>query len=473
MNINFKNNLIVILSFIFLLALVLLNCRNSFFWDTVQLGSKHANFYFSTNFSHLFLPDNIDSGHIPAFGMYIAFVWKLFGRSLLTSHLAMLPFVLGIGLQLFRVIQKFTINKYWGFALILVLIDPSLLSQMTLVSPDIPLVFFFLLAVNSVLNKRRLMILISVIFLFLTSLRGITLSLCILCLDLYCNTPFTGNVKKIIVTLLRKSLIYLPALLFFVLYSLFHYQKKGWFGFHENSPWIDSFKTVDVVGFIFNIGILGWRIIDFGRIGIWIVFIILLIIYKERILKNHKTRLLLFFFICTLILLAANMLWAKNLLGHRYLIPVYLTFSLLCVNILFSTYVKEKLRYGLMAVWIIIIVTGNFWIYPSKISQGWDSTLAHLPYYNLRLNAMEYINSEGIDYKQVASFFPNISTLDEIDLNGGQIHFSEYDGDNKYIFYSNVFNINDNAYDKIIYEYNIIKRFKKNGIYIWICKKRE
>ena len=69
---------------------------NFFFWDTVQLGSIHAQFYFDNNFSFFFLPENIDSGHPPTFGIYIALIWKIFGKSLVTSHFAMLPFLMGI-----------------------------------------------------------------------------------------------------------------------------------------------------------------------------------------------------------------------------------------------------------------------------------------------------------------------------------------------------------------------------------------
>ncbi len=471
MNVNLKNNTIITICYTFILILVIINSQNAFFWDTVQLGSLHANYYFSTNYSSLLLPDNIDSGHIPAFGIYISFIWDIFGRSLLTSHLAMLPFALGIVFQLYKLIKKITLEQYWGFAIILVLIDPSLMSQLTLISPDIPLVFFFLFAINSVLDKKRRMILFSIILLFLISMRGMMVALSILFLDMYYNILFTKNIKQLSIDLSKRSLIYLPALIIFILFNGLHYLEKGWIGFHTDSPWAPSFEAVDLKGFIFNIGILGWRIIDFGRIGIWIVFIILIIKYWKEVLNSKKTRLLLFFFITTLILLSANMLWAKNLIGHRYLIPVYISFSLLCINILFSNYVTKKVRFILSTLWIIIVITGNLWIYPPKIAQGWDSTLAHLPYYNLRKEAILYIDNENIDIAEVASFFPNKSPFDAIDLNGSQKHFSEYTGNNEYIFYSNIYNVSDIEFEQIINKYIIIKSFKKNGIYIWICKK--
>jgi len=472
MNINFKNNLILSVSYAFVLVLLILNIQNSFFWDTVQLGSKQANFYYSTNYSSLLLPDSIDSGHIPAFGIYISLIWSFFGRNLLTSHLAIMPFALGIILQLYIFIKKIVPEKFWGVMLVLILIDPSLLSQMTLVSPDVPLVFFFLLAINSVIKNNKIILTISIIFLFLVSMRGMMVSVCILFFDLFYNIYFTKNLKKLLLSLLKRSVIYLPALFIFILFSIFHYLEKGWIGFHSSSPWAESFETVDIKGFFFNIGILGWRIIDFGRIGIWVVFFVIFFKYRKEILNNKKVRLLILFFIITLIILSANILWAKNLIGHRYLIPVYLSFSILCAYLLFLPFINEKLRITLFLFWIVIISTGNFWIYPSKIAQGWDSTLAHLPYYNLRNKAIDYLDYEKIDVLKVASFFPNLSSFDSIDLNGNQKYFVEFDGTNEYLFYSNIFNVNDNEYEQIISDYDIIKNFKKNGVFVWICKKK-
>ncbi len=472
MKLNFKNNLTLILGLIFVSLLVLSNSNNFFFWDTVQLASKHANFYLSTNFSTLLLPSEIDSGHIPTFGFYLALVWKLFGKTLWVSHLAILPFALGIVVQLYKLIEKFIPNKYCFFAFFLVLIDPTLLCQITLVSPDVPLVFFFLLGVNAALNRNRFMILLATVFLFLTSMRGMMVSLCILCLDSYMNISIVDNIKKIVFDFIKRSFTYLPAFLIFVSFSAYHYHQKGWIGFHKDSPWAACFEPVGLSGVIRNIGILGWRILDFGRVGIWLVFFILAFIYRKQIFKNEKKRLLLFFFSCTLVLLPANMLWAKNLIAHRYLMPIYLSFSLLCATLLFSDYVKEKLKYILMITWAVIIILGNFWIYPNGISQGWDSTLAHLPYYNLRHNAIAYLNNKRIDITQVASFFPNDSKIDLIDLNGDERCFSKFDGNNQYVFYSNIYNVGDDVLNELSQNYNEVQQFNKNGVFIRILERK-
>ena len=144
--------------FFYLSALVLtfLVRENFFFWDTVQLGSIHGQYYFDNNFSSFFLPENIDSGHPPTFGIYIALVWKLFGKSLMVSHFAMLPFLFGIIFYLEKLGKYFFQNSIFTFAfLLLLLLDPCLAGQAILVTPDIVVVFFFLMSLDGIFNEKR------------------------------------------------------------------------------------------------------------------------------------------------------------------------------------------------------------------------------------------------------------------------------------------------------------------------------
>lgn len=467
-----KNNLFLLVSFVIILFLFLLNLENSFFWDTTQLGSKHANYYLTTNFSHLLLPKAIDSGHIPAFGMYIGLMWKFFGRNLMVSHLSMLPFVLGIIWQLHKTVKNHLKIEHAGLALLLVLLDPTLLSQITLITPDIPLVFFFLLGLNSVIANKRNVLSISVFFLFLTSMRGMMISFCLFIIDCYYHLNFKNSLKNIFYSLVKKSLIYIPSLLLFILFSVYHYLEKGWIGYHDESPWAECFKTVDIKGFFFNIGIFSWRLLDFGKVGIWLIFSILFIKYRKEIFKDKGTKSLLFIFTCFLLILPLNMLWAKNLLAHRYLLPIFLLFSLLSAKILFSTYTHLKLKRAFVLIWLFSILSGHFWVYPEKLSQGWDATLGHLPYYKLRKQAIQYIDKQEIDIEKVHSFFPNLPTIDAIDLNKDYRSFKQYNENAQYVLYSNVYNVSDEAYDALTSKYDPIKEFKHSTVYVIIYKKR-
>lgn len=473
MTVKLRNNLLFVISLLAVIALVVSNADNSFFWDTIQLGSVHANYYLTTNFSQVLLPNDIDSGHIPAFGFYIALAWKVFGRSLEISHLAVLPFAIGIVYQLRQLTRRFIPEQFSEIAMILILLDPTLLTQMTMVSPDVPLVFFFLMGVNSVLGNKKGWLAMSILLLFMTSMRGMMVSLCLLSLDIYCNVSLRQKIKDVSMALLKRSSIYLPGLVLFLIYNVYHYHEKGWIGYHKNSPWAKCFETVDFQGFLFNIGLLGWRLLDFGRAGIWLVFTILFLTYRKIVFTSEKNRLLLFFFICMALLLPANMLWAKNLLAHRYLIPIYLVFALLCATVLFSDYVSTKMKVALTSFWFIILLSGNYWafLYPVKTSKGWEATLAHLPYYKLRHQAIDYLDAQHINFSDVNSFFPNAVSIDYIDLNGDSRVFKDFDGNSPYVFYSNVYNIDDADYDKMVARYLTVKEFRCNGVFVMILKK--
>lgn len=465
-----KNHFGFILGVVGVLALQLCNLNNNFFWDTSQLGSSHATFFLSTGFSNWMLPDYMDSGHIPVFGFYLGLVWEIFGRTLVVSHLAMVPFALGAVVQLYKLCRKFIPDDYAGIALLLILLDPTLLAQFTLVSPDVPLVFFFFLGTNAVLENKKHVLALSAFLLFLTSMRGMMVVVCLLLLDLYCNVSFKEK-NKIVPALFRRSLLYLPSLLVFVLFNVYHFVQKGWIGYHKDSPWADCFAPVDFKGFLFNIGVYGWRLLDFGRVGIWLVFIFLLIRFGKQIWVSKQTRLLIFFTLSLLVFLPANMLWAKNLLAHRYLIPIYMAFALLTASVLFASYVNQKTKRWLAAVWFILLISGNFWIYPPKIAMGWDSTPAHLPYYKLRDEAILYLEKQHIKFEEVSSFFPNTGAIDILDLNHDPRGFGFFDPNSPYVFYSNIYNVDDAVYDTIMAHYQPIKTFRNKGIYITIYKK--
>jgi hypothetical protein len=369
--------------------------------------------------------------------------------------------------------QKFIKSKFVGIAMLLILIDTTLLSQFSLVSPDLPLLFFFLLGLNALLENKKTLLTVCICFLFLSITRGILLSFCLLLLDLYLTFITTKNRKEIFRLLLNKSMIYIPGLLLFIIYNYYHFINNGWILSHEDSSWKGTQELVDAKGFLFNIALLCWRLIDFGKVAIWIILLILLIKLKKQFFKHEASKPLLWLSIFLLLFVHVDLLWAKNLLAHRYFMPFNIVFSLLCSSILFSDLVSKKIKYFGLIVWFGVLLSGSFWIYPDKIAKGWDATLAHLPYYELRQQAIGYLDENNIDFKETSSFFPNTASLDRIDLNHDTRNFKNYDGTSQYVFYSNIYNLEDKEYDEIRNKnkYKVIKKFENKGVLITILKK--
>lgn len=432
-----KNHSKLIPFYLFFIALSIFSLNKPFFWDTIQLASKHAHWFYENNFSYFLLPDNIDSGHPPFFGMLLALTWKLFGRNLFVSHLFILPFLLGIIHQAYKLTEYFIPSKWKYFALAILLFDPTLLGQSVLVSPDIPLFFFFLLSLNAIFKSRNKILIIAACGLSLISLRGMMLCLIIalfyFILKLYNGKRFFNALKNVIV-------VFIPTALIPFIFLLIHYIKKGWIGYHPDSPWAISFEVVNLKGFILNTGLYVWRLIDFGRIFVWLTLSVILLSYKKLRFTGLSAPLVIISLLLFTVL-PLPMLFHKSLLAHRYLLPVYFSIAFLTCHLLFNFRFSDNKKTLIATIVITSLILGNFVVYPDKIAKGWDSTLAHIPYYGLRDKMINYLKSNNIDVNEVGSGFPNTAAFKYTDLTNDDRSFAYKDlRKHKYIFYSNIFN---------------------------------
>ena len=456
------------------LILTFLVRNNFFFWDTVQLGSIHGQFYFDNNFNSFFLPENIDSGHPPTFGIYLAVVWKIFGKNLAISHFAMLPFLLGVIFYLEKLGKYFFQNSIFTFAFILLLIvDPCLAGQAVLVTPDIVVAFFFLMSLDGILNEKRKILALGIIGLCMISMRGIMVAAAIFSLD-FLNYFFILKKEFKLKSVFVNTLPYSLGVGLGMSFLLFHYLKTGWIGYHENSPWAPAFKKVDFAGAVKNMVVLGWRLIDFGRIFLWLVLLILNInIFRKKQRLDFKTQQLLILFSTLIFFLTPALIIHKMLLGHRYLLPIFLIIDFIAVYFIFK-YVKTRTwKIAFFTVCLVGLSLGNFWVYPKKISQGWDSTLAHLPYYKLRNEMIDFIEKEEIPFKKIGSAFPNLLSVKFIDLKNSEKHFEEKDlSRQEYIFYSNIFNdFSDEEIDDLEQNWKVVKELRNINVCVILYRR--
>ncbi len=416
-------------------------CReNIFFGDMVQFGSRHPHFFFENNFSSIFLPNHLDSGHPPLFGIYIAFAWKLFGKSLVVSHFAMFPFLLIIAFQIPKFLSHWIKGSSLWIASLLVFMEPTLFAQATLTSPDIVLITFLLLSMNAYLNKKFILLSLFLIPLGLISLRGMMLLFSLFISTLIIRSTDSENtfLKKLFTSII----VFLPAASLASIWLLVHYQLTGWIGFHSDSPWATSFQQVGIFQMVKNIGLFVWRLVDFGRVSIWLLAVVVLIAGLRRKIFSSVQKDLLIILVVLIFIFLLNTIFADGLVGHRYYLPIYLVllfFVLVSIQDLKS--IQLKLIYALIA--ISFYLGGNY-IYPSHVAMGWDATPAHLPYYQLRSEAVSFLDSKNIKLNEVGSGFPNLDSQEILTLNSDTSHFNSYANKNlKYILWSNVFNYPD------------------------------
>jgi len=369
------------------------------------------------------------------FGFYHAFLWKLFQPSLIVSHLAMLPFLCGIIYLFFRIGSYYLNESKARFLLPLLLADPVFMGQAVLVSPDIMLIYFMLMCWLGIIQKSNHLVWIGAIGLGLISTRGMMVLAAFILFDFFVHQD--GQAWK---SRISQMLKYLPSIAIVIAFLAYHYYKTGWLGHHEDSSWSEGFKYVDFTGGLRNIAVYIWREFDFGRIFLVIPLIYFGFQYSTKHRLGKAKDLINITLLLTLII-APVLIIHKGLVVHRYMLPIFLAMSVLFWYFLFSFETNKKIRNRIWGFVMIGMLSGNLWVYPRQISQGWDATLGHLPYYHLRDQMIDYLHQKNIQLTEVGTAFPNIGPLQYYDPKKDQVGFSAYNLDqNDYIFYSNIFN---------------------------------
>jgi hypothetical protein len=435
------------------------------FWDNVLFASKMGNHLYENSIFNWKMPDSFDPGHPPFLGFLLAIFWKIFGHNLWAAHLLMTPFIYGSFVQLFKFISFYLKNRnYQLLAFFLVFVDPSLSTQYVLVNPEIIIVFFFFLALNGILYNRQVAKFIGFFFLSIITFRSMMLFAGLFVFDIL-NSLFIENRKIKKILSIRFIVFYFLASLPGLVYVAWRLLTKGWLQTHPDSPWASLWHFATPKIFLKNCLVLVREYLDVGRIFIFIFLIISILLYGKKIFKLKKNKQLFLISISSVIFVIIVSLIATNTFGHRYFIVSYITFIFLTFKIVIEFFKNRK---TIILILFLGLVSGNLWIYPRHISQGWDATLAHVPYHSLRSKAIGYLNSKKINLESIASFFPNATKLDDVDLREDKRSFLDFTGKEEYVFYSTVYNLSDEEIKLLDNNYRILKEFNKFNINITI-----
>ena len=341
-----------ILFIVISLGFTLLNANKFFFWDSISQISAPANWYYDNNFRYFFIPDAYATGHPTFIGMCIALLWKIFGKNLLISHLAMFPFILGILFQLDTYLKDSGKEKIVPFLIFtIVLCDSTLVSQMSMVTFDIPQIFFFIWCINCINKQRYLTLSVAFIALMMTSLRG---SLCGFGIILYAQVIIYQKNRKLSI---KTLLPYIPGLITLAIFLLSFYLQKHWIIHNTVSKkWEEFSKIVSITGIFRNIGLVAWRLIDYGRIGIWIVLcVILFLSLKRRTLFDAFFKNTFYIAICQFIVIFPVVILYKNPFGHRYFLPVIIPVSIAVVYLILK---YSRFRYVIYILIFLFVLSG-------------------------------------------------------------------------------------------------------------------
>ena len=454
--------------FLFLLACagIITVQHDLFFWDTVQLASKHAHFFYENGLRWCLLPEEIDSGHPPLLGYYLAVCWSLFGKTLSVSHWAMFPFV-WLNLELvWRLVCRFSGRELALFIFPVFIADPVFLTQHLLCSPDVLVCSGMLLILHGHFAGNCLLRMFGVVLLSASSMRGMMTAAALGVWEILLLAGPAFSVRRALGALFP----YLPGALLAAVFLYWHWHTAGWTGYHAGSPWAAAFHRTDLAGVFRNLLISGWRWLDFGRVWVWVILGTILWSHGSRLrelFSNYRELILLL--VCLLALLTPSALIYSNLSAHRYFLPVFFSFSLLTMALLAGeTALSERRKKILAAILALILASGHFWIYPYGVSNDWDCTLVHRHFHDLRRDATGYLNSIGADFRDTGSEFPVLNSGELAELNGDQRSFSEYEaGRNRWVVVSNVSNEFSQATERSLAE-NMELVWEKKAGQLWM-----
>ncbi|MFH0894170.1 MAG: hypothetical protein V2A54_07025, partial [Bacteroidota bacterium] len=215
-----------------------------FFWDSV-IQSENAHYFFENNFSSFILPASSDNGHPPLFALYLAGWWSLFGKTLVVSHIAMLPFAFLLVNSIINFVWK---RKGLGAslaALIILMAEPTITSQFLFLSPDFALAALFSGALYSLCDKKYLFLFFCLLGISLLSIRGLPLLAALFLTSLIIHKK---DYKKNI-------LVFIAAVIPVAVWFLFHYAQTGWYlsdpGRQEHRALADAHQIFRNAGYVF------------------------------------------------------------------------------------------------------------------------------------------------------------------------------------------------------------------------------
>ncbi len=418
------------------------------YWDNLVQLSVPANYYYDTDFRHFFIPDAIATGHPTFVSMYFAGLWKLFGRSLLVSHIAMFPFIFGTLFQLRRFIHNLTIrdSKLQLIILIFLVADTTILAQLSLVTFDVIQLFLFFLCMNAILTKRRFLLSFYFLLLMLISLRSAMMAGGLVLFHFLYQYLEDKKIR------LKPFIVYLPGIIALLLFLLAFKVSKGWMIHNTvSNKWADSGALASFPQMLRNAGIFIWRLIDLGRVGIFIAFglIGIKMFFQKRKLDRTLNILLLIALGQTLVFFPIIVMY-QNPFANRYFLVIMVCVSVFVVYWIYHNTTKKYLWLPLI---FGILISGHFWLYPKKISQGFDATTLHWSYLQAYDEMQDFIESSKIDKGEIATFFPAYYP-DKITYlkNGKDYHRTLTVLESDFILYSNALNVEDDVIEALFNE---------------------
>jgi len=420
-------------------AINLASWQMPLFWDAI-IKARRATWQLENGFAPL-LPAELDSGHPPFFTLYLAGVWKLLGRTLWATHLAVLPFALGIAWQAGLLARRLFAPRHWPWALALLLLEPTLLAQNVQTSADLALLFFYLLGVNALLAGRPALFALGLLGLLAVSQRGMVMGGALAATQalLWWLSPADHRPPRLLPWLLA----YGGPGLALALWLAYHWHAPGWLLFTPSAQWADGRQALGWQGAVRNLAIVLRNHADFGRLflGLGMALLLASALWRGRRRSwSPATRVLAALLAAYTLVLCLAFLPFSNPIGSRYHMAGYLFLAWLALSLLLDSGWPRLRKAWMLALWCAALASGHLWVYPDGVAKNWDSSLAHLAFFEPRARMNQYLVEQGVPIDSLGSQFPYYEPEQlELRPSGWQIRHFDL-GRDRWVIESNVIN---------------------------------
>jgi len=379
-----------------------------FFWDACAASSQTDFYILDHGFSSWIFPPHLVA-EPPLIPGILAGLWALVGPSLWSAHLLFGLFAVLAWIQLYILLKRWLPAQHLPWVYLLAISDPTWITQSVQLAPDIALVAFALTSVNLFFARRSFSMSLTLTALSLTSVRG-AIACAGLGLGLFAWTVWQDR-ERGMGPLLRRFIPFVAPALAFTFFLLIRKLTLGYAILHPESPFVQHRALLPLSGMVRNTAILIFRLVDFGRIFVWAVLGFLILRSFRSAVTSLQHRPLGFLVLGFFVALLPFTLPLSNPFGHRY----FLLPSVLGIAWTGSLLLEYAPRYG-KSVCVLLISAlwgGHLWIYPDTIAQGWDASLAGLPFADQRIEVLSYLNERNIPLEHVGTAFPGNGELRE------------------------------------------------------------
>jgi hypothetical protein len=370
--------------------------HDPFFGDAISTVSRASVHIYSENLSTIWYLPQHDPGHPTLIPYLLAMLWKLFGKHLWVGHFLTLLFALGVTTQVHRLALKTVHGNLAHLVLLLVLVQPTFLAQSAMVLTHLPLTFFFLWALNSLLYQpKHYAFWISSVLMVFTHLEGAFL---LMGVGLVYFILEQKRAAALPTALQKSAILFAPAFFALFLWGGIHAQQTGWW--FSSPVYAEHRSWMGLTAMLKSAVLIVWRMVDYGNITFYVI--ILWATLKWQLYRHPLFSYLAGAFITCSFIFAVLM---SKSIAHRYFLPIHmpaLVLLLLALDQLSAKY--QKLACLACA---LSLLAGNLLYYPGKCIG--DATVAYRNYFFMA----QQIKSELPAY-MVLYTYPPLSNPDSV-----------------------------------------------------------